>query len=140
MLNDWLSNWNMFVENVINDHKGGLSASQLSEKYGGHSVSWIGQVVKLDLDAEYTPGIQMDMPYVEVEVEPGKWLKTAYLYLRVKPNHLDEWRSCNVGSFIKFNAVLSKGNEIFPGINLSVFDNEDECLLEIGIDDSLPIK
>ncbi|BCE02190.1 hypothetical protein [Marinicellulosiphila megalodicopiae] len=130
-------NWVNFVDDVIKNYNSGLKHKNLSKLYDGRIAQWTGVIKKLELDSAYTPGIQMKMPSINKCVFGSKRLSTDYLFLKVSEENKSKWEKYNVGDKLKFKAILADSG-FFPSVELSVFDEEEDCLLKIGIKDSYP--
>jgi hypothetical protein len=135
-MNNWKYDWIQFAIDVTETYKiyGNL---ELAKKYEGTSVKWQGFIKKLELDAEYTPGIQMSMPVMNELNVFNKKLMMDYLFLPVRKEDAHIWRSYKNGDSVIFSATIKNSN-IFSPVKISLFEEEEECTLDVSIECAYP--
>ncbi|QDU62935.1 hypothetical protein Pan216_38090 [Planctomycetes bacterium Pan216] len=121
---EWESDWSEFVNRVSRDFGDGLSGSEVSRIYGNSEVEWTGKVTDTELDNEYNPSIQMEMPSTAVELADGRQITVDFLNLCVEEEDVESWRSVEPGNVIKFKTTLPEGNGPFPGLRWAELDSK----------------
>jgi hypothetical protein len=130
---DHLTDWSMFVREIISMIEAGHGDASISERFNGLVVEWSGVVVEIKLDEEFAPGIAVSMDPEILPISSGKLLRTDYLFLNINPSDSSDWKKCIVGDKITFRAKISKAPGPFPEIQLSEFDDDPEIILMIGL-------
>ena len=117
----WKNNWELFVKSVGASFDQGLDDEAVTDLYAGQSVEWTGTIAEIRLDDR--PGIQLNMPLVEVERANGQAARVDYLFLRLKDSDVEFWRHVVLGTTLRFTTQIRRAVGPFPGVRWS--DLED---------------
>jgi len=113
----WSNNWYVFIEEVGRLIKYDETTETLSKIFAGKTVRWSGVVDEIDLD-EMAPGVDVDMPLANIELNDGTRINISGLHLPIDDNYIMEWQKVNPGDLIDFEATLGRGDAPFPPIEL----------------------
>jgi len=127
---EWQINWESFINSIALDFDKGASDEDLTNKYGGSEVIWEGKITEIKLDEEFSPGVQLEMPKISIPLNNGKVLEADYLFLNTDAQTKNTWLKAGVGDFVSFKTLISLGDGPFPGISISI-DEEDILALPL---------
>ncbi len=130
---NWQSDYESFVGSIVKDHNLGLNSEELSQKYGNFEVEWEGKIQSIELDKEYVPRVVLEMPQFANSINGGFVLDTTYLSVGVDEKNRNSWKDSRVGESVRFKANTIVSNAIFPGIEVSLFDEEKSGYISLGI-------
>ena len=133
----WKSDWRVFVQMIATEFDKGKEEGELSRDFGDNQVRWKGKISDIQLHAEYAAGVRLDMPSVEATVRSNLTLIADEASVGVSESTVATWDSARVGDQVEFECTLTSGNDMFPGIKLSVFLEERQCFLELALRDGI---
>jgi hypothetical protein len=128
-----LENWSDFVNKIADMFNEGSSEQDISKSFSGSKVTWTGQVADIKLDAEYSPGVAINMSPKQVKLKKNKILRCGYIFLDVPEKNKLQWTSCSIGDNVRFTGIISKTYGPFPEIRLSVDERDPEVLLMMSL-------
>ncbi|MBL8270117.1 hypothetical protein [Steroidobacter sp.] len=134
------SDWSNFVRAIGRDRRNGLDANALSEKYSGASIRWTGTIRKNQIQDQYAPGIQMDMPRVEVSLGGGRKLVADYVFLNVSSTGKTSWTTVSAHMEVQFKARIRTAASLFLPVNVETFPGDSEEVLTLALEQALPIE
>lgn len=137
---DWKIDWAIFVRSVTTDYSRGLGDTDISKKYGGHSVRWAGRIGEVRLNDKYAPGIRMVMPTVRIELETGHYVEADHLFLNTDNSTKSTWSGARPGVSVEFETRLIERNGPFGGVTLETFPNSKLVSLMVGTSQSRRIE
>ncbi|MEO0422412.1 MAG: hypothetical protein AAF184_08770 [Pseudomonadota bacterium] len=130
----WKTSWDAFAREVASRFNSGEDDAGLSSRFGGKTVRWFGVIAEMQLSAQYAPGISLRMPSVRLPVRGDVTYIAEQVFVGTTPELSDAWRDTDVGDEVEFDCEIGAGNELFPGIRVSVFEEEKECFLELALE------
>lgn len=128
----WQFDWTIFCECVAADLNGGLGPTEMTQKYGGHEVTWQGVVAEIKLGCKHLPGVRLVMSSVPLSLTNGQLLHVDHLHLVVPPDLVSSWAGSALGDKVRFSAALSSGNGPFSGISVGTYGTDSDAWLEVG--------
>ncbi|MEO1246701.1 MAG: hypothetical protein AAFX56_13560 [Pseudomonadota bacterium] len=93
-------------------------------------------MAEIQTGAEYAAGIALNMPRVQALVRERYHFIADYVFAGTTEKSGKTWREVRVGDEVQFQCELSVGNDLFAGVKVSVFDEENECHLELSLVDA----
>jgi len=104
---DIKTNWRDFALEVADYDFIGLESDELSERYRGLEVEWVGTVMRARLHKATAKGLEMHMPpVVHAKTRPHENLSASYLFLRVDENDVAQWKDVRVGDEVCFRTRI----------------------------------
>lgn len=137
MVNQTAEDWDSFVRSVASDLKNGLSTTELSQKYGGLEVRWMGQVREIRTADKFAPGVQLDMPHLSIPIG-DRILVADYLFLNVSETEKDRWKTVAKGQRISFRAKIRAAGGLFSPIDIDTFPDSSKSVLSIALENGVP--
>ena len=128
-----LSNWLLFIEEIVSLFNSGVSESEISKIFSGREVTWEGTISEIKLNEEYAPGVSILMTPELTKMKHGKLLRADHLFLNVDNESKADWEKREVGDKVKFTSTIVKSSGPFPEIQLSEDDDDPEVILMIGL-------
>ena len=138
-MEEWLTNWGKFVEEVARCFTDGMDNDQLTERFAGNEVTWSGKIRNVELGQEYANGIALDMPDIKIRLLDGRLLIANYVFLLVEPTQQESWNKLLPGQAVTFKATIKKPDSIFPEVQVSVSSNDPEVILMLGMENAQPV-
>lgn len=132
----WQTDWHTFVKDVAQRFASGCSEWELTELYGGKVVSWTGTVFENKVNEEYARGVAVNLPELRVPTKRNLMLVAGYQFLNVNDKTATEWSTVLEGDVVHFECTLGRGNEVFPGVQIAIFEEDNECVLKLTLEDA----
>jgi hypothetical protein len=136
----WKSSWKAFVRHVAELRDQGAGDSEISESLGGTRIRWRGTVRNLQLDAEYSPGADLEMPPVELRLRNGKSVEASHLPIKVNRETIASWKSVRSGDEVEFEGRIAGGSGPFPGIEVAEDDAGNVATLMMMVEEASVVE
>ena len=124
----WKDDWECFVREVADLFGRGLDDAAVTARFAGSRVVWKGKVTGKRLGMS-RPGVQMEMPAVNVVLPDGRCSTVDFLFLSVGENQLESWNTPSVGQTVSFSTVIRQSNGLLPGVRWSTLDEKRGVIL-----------
>lgn len=136
----WKSDWRTFVSEIANRFSQGDSEKVLTDSYGGNVVRWSGVVLESNLDSEIARGVELQLPEFRLPTRDGLTLVAGYVALFVNEKTARSWSDVRPGDVVEFECMLGKGHGPFPGVQIAVFDEDNECVLKPYLENATLVR
>jgi len=104
---DIKSDWRDFAREVADYDFIGLESEELSNRYRGLEVEWVGTVMRSRLNKATAKGFAMHMPrVVHAKTRHQESLSASYLFLRIDEHDAAQWQGVRVGDEICFRTII----------------------------------
>lgn len=134
MARQWQESWREFVRAVAEAYRSGATDAEVTQKFGGSKVHWIGVVTELRLDDRLAyRGLQMRMSRIEVPLTDGRRIVCDALYVGVDTSTEWTWEGTEAGDRVEFEAKIASYDGNYYSIELDADDEGDECVLLVGV-------
>ncbi len=131
--------WKGFVEKAAELINLGGDDVAISRELGSREYTWSGTIQDLKLGEEYSPGVQMKMPEIRINLSNGNFIKASYLFLNTDSETERSWLTAKIGDAVTFTTTIKAEEGPFPAVQASI-DNEDpEVLLLIGASNAIKV-
>jgi hypothetical protein len=135
-MKEWQSCWDDFVRYVTTLHAQRKSDVDIARAVAGCVVEWVGVVVRLNLESQHLPGVQLAMKY-SGRLPNGIRIKADHLYASVPQKYVSTWVNASLNHEIRFRGRIIGFGERGPllPVRLAEVSEEDYIALEVSIVD-----
>ena len=78
----------------------------------------------------------MNLPELWVPTKNDLVLVAGYVFLGIHQKSIQDWARVSKDEVVCFKCTLSSGNKIFPGVKISIFEEDKECVLKLTLENA----